>query len=139
MSIASLIWIAHGSRMAGATKVNFYLRIRRWVDRDLASRSLNTIAHVFGLIPILVAALAQNVFEQPVTTVVWTVAIGLCVAWTAFIVWRGVRLIKAGSIKGDREFDQTGKFLLSPEYHRSESVTATLQRKRKKRRRARSR
>jgi hypothetical protein len=66
----------------------------------------------------------------------WTLIVPLGVIWTGFVGWRIARLLRAGSIKGDRAFDQRGKFLLSPEYHRSESVTAASQRRRSQRRRS---
>lgn len=59
-------------------------------------------------------------------------------AWNAFVIWRATRIVRAFSIKGDRDYDQRVKFILDPEQQRSESVTATSQRKRSQRRRSRA-
>ena len=37
-------------------------------------------------------------------------------AWTGFVLWRASRIMKAATIRGDRQFDQRGKYLLPPEY-----------------------
>lgn len=121
--------------MAASRNLNIYLGIRRWVDHDLATqrRPISIFSPVFLVIFALIGAR----FIGPVADVVaWALVLPLAAGWFAFVAWRISRLLRAVSIIGDREFDQRGKFLLSPEYHRSESVTAAAQRKQSRRRRS---
>lgn len=111
-----------------------YLRIRRWVDRDLAS--LRRPVSIFGPLFLAILALAAaHALGGAAVAVGWTVIAPLALVWTSFIVWRAGRLYRAVGLKGDRTFDQRGKYQLSPEYHRSESVTAASRRNRSIRRR----
>ena len=119
--------------MPAAKNVTIYLRTRRWVDHDLATqrRPLSIFGPLFFIILVMTGAhFIGPVAEGSARVVI----IPLGAGWAAFVAWRITRLLRAVSIIGDREFDQRGKFLLSPEYHRSESVTATSQRKRLRRR-----
>ena len=59
---------------------------------------------------------------------VWICLAG-AVGWMVFVGWRGVRVAKAATIKGDRDYDQKTKFMLPPEYADSESLRATNRRK----------
>ena len=124
MTIATLFLIAHDPDMARAARAKLYLRIRRWVDRDLATPGLRTITHMIGFIPVLPVLLFDLFFDGPVMTGAWILAISLGVACSLFVLWRGARLMKALSIRGDRDFDRRVKFTLAPEHQRSESVTA---------------
>ena len=121
--------------MARTTKANTYLRIRRWVDRDLVAH-YRPLSPFLGLLPVIILAPIWRILEGPAAWVSGTLAISLSVIWTGFVLWRVARLYKAVGVKGDRAYDQRGKYLLAPEYHRSESVTAAAQRKRSQRRRS---
>jgi hypothetical protein len=114
-----------------------FLRIRRWVDNDLAAQ--RRPVSVFGPLILAIFALGgAHALGSAAVTVGWMVIAPLGLVWTTFLLWRAARLYRAVAIKGDRAFDQTGKYQLSPEYHRSESVTATAQRKRSVRQRSRA-
>lgn len=120
--------------MVAAKKVNIYLRIRYGVDRDLATQ--RRPISIFGpFFFVILAMLGAHLIGGVAEVVGWAVIVPLGAGWAAFVAWRTTRLLRAAAINGDRDFDQRGKFLLSPEYHRSESVTAASQRKRSQRRR----
>ncbi|MBA3049246.1 MAG: hypothetical protein KKE42_00775 [Alphaproteobacteria bacterium] len=136
MTIASRIRIAIRSAMAKATKANFYLRVRRWVDHDIAHRYKSPVLGLSFIAAIFLGFLSRNL-ERPSSWVAWALAMALVLTWNAFVIWRAVRIVRAFSVKGDRDYDQRVKFTLDPEHQRSESVSATSQRKRSRRRRSR--
>jgi len=122
--------------MAKATKANFYLRVRRWVDHDIAHRYKSPVLGLSFIAAIFLGFLSRNL-ERPSSWVAWALAMALVLTWNAFVIWRAVRIVRAFSVKGDRDYDQRVKFTLDPEHQRSESVSATSQRKRSRRRRSR--
>jgi len=122
--------------MAKATKANLYLRVRRWVDHDIAHRYRSPVLGLSFIAAIFLGFLSRNL-ERPSSWVAWALAMALVLAWNAFVIWRAVRIVRAFSVKGDRDYDQRVKFTLDPEHQRSESVSATSQRKRSRRRRSR--
>lgn len=122
--------------MAKATKADFYLRVRRWVDHDIAHRYKSPVLGLSFIAAIFLGFLSRNL-ERPSSWVAWALAMALVLAWNAFVIWRAVRIVRAFSVKGDRDYDQRVKFTLDPEHQRSESVSATSQRKRSRRRRSR--
>ncbi|MDO7842840.1 hypothetical protein [Sphingomonas immobilis] len=105
-----------------------YLAVRRWVDRDIKENSrpispwVATPAFVLGVVmlkgPLLVDLAGGCVLLT-------------ALVWSAFALWRSVRQMKAGILRGDRYYDQRAKFALPPEYRDSESLTAARQRKRR--------
>ena len=110
-----------------------YLRVRRWVDHDLASQ-WRPSSIVGPLFLVLFALLAANWAEHTPAVLGSLVIVPLYAVWMAFVCWRGVRLLRATTIKGDREFDQRGKYLLAPEYATSESYLAHRKRRNRLRR-----
>jgi hypothetical protein len=122
--------------MAKATKANLYLRVRRWVDHDIAHRYRSPVLGLSFIAAIFLGFLSRNL-ERPSSWVAWALAMALVLAWNAFVIWRAVRIVRAFSVKGDRDYDQRVRFTLDPEHQRSESVSATSQRKRSRRRRSR--
>ena len=109
--------------MASLIPPKSYWRVRRWVDHDLVAT--RRPISIFG--PLFVAGF--SVFGLAsiggVALPVGGVLIALpLVAWFGFVAWRAIRLVRTVSIKSAREYDTRGKFLLSTEYHRSESTLA---------------
>lgn len=115
--------------MARRWKNETYLKVRRWVDRDLVAYPRNSIAFQGGFIVLIVLALAA--YAGGIVTVVgfWGLIFPLGASWLGFVQWRVSRLSKAASLKGDRHYDQKGKYMLPPEYATTESVTAASRRK----------
>lgn len=58
----------------------------------------------------------------------WPLAFSFC--GTELALWRGYRLLKASVVKGDRQFDQNGKFMLPAEYRDTENATKARRHKR---------
>jgi len=106
--------------------------IVKWMDRDIRAYP-KTISHMLGLIPSVFMGITNSNLRGPLAAIGWTVSITFGVVWTALVVWRFAAHAKREAIKSDRAFDRKGKFLLSPEYHDSESETAANRRKRLKR------
>jgi len=136
LTIASLIWIANRSAMAKAARANIYLRVRRWVDHDIAHRYKSPVLQLSWFAAIFLGFLARDL-EHTLSWVAWLLAMAVVLAWNAFVLWRASRISRAFSIKGDRDYDQRVKFTLDPEHQQSESVTAASQRKRSQQRRSR--
>ena len=121
--------------MAKAAKANIYLRVRRWVDHDIAHRYKSPVLQLSFFAAIFLGFLSRNL-ERPSSWVAWLLAMAVVLAWNAFVLWRATRIFRAFSIKGDRDYDQRVKFTLDPDHQQSESVTATSRRKRSQRRRS---
>lgn len=110
-----------------------YLWVRRWVDHDLANQRRPT--SIFGpLFFMLFAMIAADWAGGVFFVTGWSVIVPIFAAWMAFVCWRLIRLLRAMTIKGDREFDQRGKYLLPPEYAASESYLAHQKRRNRLRR-----
>ncbi|WP_305758401.1 hypothetical protein [Brevundimonas sp.] len=122
--------------MAKAAKANFYLRVRRWVDHDIAHRYKSPVLGLSFIAAMFVGFLSRNL-ERPSSWIAWSLAMAVVLAWNAFVLWRAIRIVRAVSIKGDRDYDQRVKFTLDIEHQRSESVSAASQRERSRRRRSR--
>lgn len=110
-------------------KSRTYLRVRGFVDRNLL-QGIRTYAHLLGPIPLVVVGGARSYLDRPAAIIAWTGAALIGVAWTSFVAWRGWRLLRATTIRGDRRFDQRDKFRLSPEYQASESILTARRRPR---------
>jgi len=54
----------------------------------------------------------------------FAIASGMAIGWITFVAWRGIRMLKASAIQGDRNYDRAGKFKLASEYHETMSATA---------------
>ena len=119
--------------MARKANSETYFRVRRWADHDIANRYRPVSIFIPFFATLIATTIALRV-EGAASAISWMVAL-LGAVCLGFVLWRAVRLFRVLSIKGDRVFDQKDKFFLSPEYHRSESVTAAAQRKRSQRRR----
>jgi hypothetical protein len=105
-----------------------YLRIRRFVDRDLGDR-FRPASIFIALIPLLIAGVVTRQLGQVASPGIWIVGTVISICWLAFVAWRGSRLFRAVGLRGDREFDQVTKFTLPPEYRDSESLTRAMRRK----------
>jgi hypothetical protein len=105
-----------------------YLRIRRFVDRDLRDR-FRPASIFIALVPLLIAGVVARQLRPLASTGIWIVGTVISVCWLAFVAWRGSRLFWAVGLKGDQEFDQVTKFKLPPEYRDSESLTRAGRRK----------
>ncbi|NBW07321.1 MAG: hypothetical protein EBR82_04785 [Caulobacteraceae bacterium] len=79
-----------------------------------------------------VVAMGFKLVGGPISFVIWSALLSASVIWTGFVLWRAGRMMQAASIKGDRQYDQHGKYLLPPEYARSESATAARRRGKKR-------
>lgn len=112
-----------------------YLKIRRWVDRDL-SRGARVVhraesAEIVGdgrpglstivaVVPFVIVA-AINGFPKgalPTTEVVPALALGI--GWFLFLSWRSWRLLLAKSLKDGRYYERRGRSFLPAEYRDSE-------------------
>ncbi|MFN3669405.1 MAG: hypothetical protein ACK4VY_08870 [Brevundimonas sp.] len=105
------------------------------MDEDVthASRGFSIFGPVLGTVLLMIGAHAAG----PVTAVAgYIFVVAPATAWIVFVGWRIVRLFRVASIKGDRDYDQRIKLMLSAEHQRSESVTAASRRKHAQRRRA---
>ncbi|MBN8818457.1 MAG: hypothetical protein J0I80_07035 [Sphingomonas sp.] len=114
-------------------KANLYLRLRRFVDHDQATR-VRPATPFLGILPLALAGIIQSKLSAPAATWTWVIAAIIGGAWTAFAWWRGYRLFKAFGVRGDRQFDERDKFALAPEYHPSESATKARQKRKMARR-----
>jgi len=107
-----------------------YLRVRRWIDHDIANRYRAPSLTLSAFVTIAIA-FGFRLVGDGLSLAIWLTLLLLSTGWTGFVLWRAMRLIRTMSIRGDRKFDQCDKFQLLPEYASSESVTAAAQRKRK--------
>lgn len=110
-------------------KTSLYLRLRRFVDHDQATR-VRPATPFLGILPIALAGVIQSHLSTTAATWTWVIAVIIGSAWTVFAWWRGYRLFKAFGVRGDRQFDERDKFALAPEYHASESATKARQKRR---------
>jgi len=107
---------------------HLYLSVRRYVDRDQASRG-RPATPFLGLLLLVVMGVADHFLEGAFVTAAWALAVGLALVWTAFAGWRAYRLFKAAALKQDRQFDQHGKFRLHPDYWVTKSVARARRRR----------
>ncbi|MGA0546432.1 hypothetical protein ACO2Q1_14260 [Brevundimonas sp. VNH65] len=106
-----------------------YLKVRKWVDDDLTEvrgRAISLFAPVYAGIGALVAA---GLLGPVGIGVFWLLALPALIACEVFVLWRAVRLSRAFTILGDRDYDRRGKYLLPPEYANTESPLAAKRRK----------
>ena len=97
-----------------------YLKVRRWVDRDLENyRPLSLYA---TFLPIILMSALNRALSHPWRIVGWSLAIGLSATWGAFVLWRFVRYYRAAMLESDRAYDQRIKYALPPEYRDTESA-----------------
>ncbi len=121
--------------MARRWKNETYLKVRRWVDRDVTTYPRYSVAFQGAFIAMIVLLLGAHALGRVATLGFWLLIFPLWAAWTAFVLWRVVRITRAATIRGDRGYDQKTKFILPPEYAQSESVLAASRRGRRSRRR----
>ena len=72
---------------------------------------------------ILVVMLAGR-HPGPIWTVVTFLGVAFAIVCTGLTTWRLIVHLQRLSVRGDEDFDKSGKHRLSAEYHASESVTA---------------
>ena len=97
------------------------------VDREFSRAYPSRLPLLPAFLPAIAASLLQHRIYSPLLY-------GLTGLWTAFILWRGYRLMRAASIRGDRKFDREDKYNLIPDYAASESVLSANRRQRRVRR-----
>ena len=102
---------------------------------DIAHRYKSPVLGLSLFAAIFLGFLSRNL-ERTSSWIAWSLAMAVVLAWNAFVIWRAIRIIRALSIKGDRDYDHRVKFTLDLEHQRSESVTAASQRKGSRRRRS---
>jgi hypothetical protein len=114
--------------------MSMYLRLRRFVDRDLGhhlsytqSATLSVWAVVVPLAPFVLLKSPYNAAELAIAAL----SITASVSWVAFLLWRCLRLLRAAGARGDRDFDRRSKHMLGPEYRSTESFTAARSRRKR--------
>ena len=112
-----------------------YLKVRRWVDRDISVYPRQSIALLGAFLAMMISLLGASALGPLATLGFWILILPIWSAWTVFVVWRLFRITRALSMKGDRGYDQKTKFSLPPQYADSESVLAASRRGRRSRRR----
>jgi hypothetical protein len=133
LAIASQSSLIHRFDMRGSKRYTTYLRVRKWTDKTLSAH-LSTQQSV-ALTPAYLLLFPFIVLEWATSgaapDVLWLFPIPLTLTWVGFVSWRAGRLGKAASIRSARYYDQRGKFLLPPEYGKSESSLAAARRERR--------
>lgn len=109
-----------------------YLKVRRWVDRDLVDYPRHSIALQGGFLALMLLALAAYAGGLVTIIAFWLMIFPVGAAWLGFVFWRAYRLSQAATIRNDRLYDQKAKFMLPHEYATTESVSAASRRKRRK-------
>ena len=102
--------------------MSFYLKLRWWVDRNWVEGTHYKSNIAIGLLPFLPASVLGNWW--------YWVAAPWALSWLGFVGWRGWRVARAN----DKHFDRKTKYMLSKEYHETESaMKASFKRWRSKR------
>ncbi|MEH3103928.1 MAG: hypothetical protein PGN12_08475 [Sphingomonas phyllosphaerae] len=114
--------------------MSVYLRLRRFVDRDLSRQSpygRSARSSIFAvMVPLAPVALLDKPYNAA-ELVTAALSASVAVAWITFLLWRASRLLRAAGARGDREFDRHSKHMLGPEYRSTESYTAARLRRRR--------
>jgi hypothetical protein len=121
--------------MAQAKRGETYGRLKRWVDKDLAAgwpvrRPLALYGPFCAAGFVGIGAYNAGSFAGFAVALFWWVIVPLWAIWTAFVLWRASRLMRAVTLRSDRLYDRGGKYLLPPEYAATESLTAIHRRAR---------
>ncbi|MEG3086946.1 hypothetical protein [Sphingomonas sp. PB4P5] len=109
-----------------------YLAVRRFVDWDLSGTGYIRSGSWSLMIALLLACGPLPFVERPYSPSALTVialAIGASLIWMSFIAWRGIRIFRVTSIRGDRRYDRHDKHRLSSEYAGTESATKSKHRR----------
>ena len=117
--------------MAKPATVRSYFRVRRRVDKEISTHQQYALpVWAANLLAILMLVGAYH--AGPLTLAIfWFLVAPFWAIWTVFVIWRVSRLIRADVIRGDRQYDRRGKYLLPPEYAHTKSITAINRRARK--------
>ena len=111
--------------------------LRRFVDWDLTRPGMprnGSLSAAVGLLLLAFATAVTHGESEAVSFISLLPALPLPLAWSGFVVWRQLRLLRAAALKGERSYDRGGKAMLSADYADSESATAArLRRERAKR------
>jgi hypothetical protein len=120
--------------MSRFEKDNAYLILRRWIDHDIAHRYRAPSVQISSVVTgfLVISLLFAEGWLMRLALITLLLISSIC---TGFVFWRLSRIVRAFTIKGDREYDQKGKFLLPPEYANSESTTTAERRNRRSARR----
>ncbi|QMW21854.1 hypothetical protein [Sandaracinobacteroides saxicola] len=99
--------------------MKWYLPIRRWVDSRWNEPGNGwKAAFAIAMIPMVLVSASGLGSMSFTLSVVWAII------WMMFMAWRGLRMLRAGAIVHEQEYDRRGKFKLTHEYHRTGSATA---------------
>jgi len=101
-----------------------YLAIRDWVDRQWRAAGLQ---FKVLLLPAIIPFLAILMIGR--WAILYAIGWGWFGLWNIFVAWRYWIYLKELSRKSDETYDSEGKFHLAQEYHKTESATATADRK----------
>ena len=104
-----------------------YLKLRQWVDRDLAN--YRSLSPYLIFVPAFLMWSIWGRPSDPWRIVGWSLAIGLGAAWGGIVLWRAVRLCRVAMLQDGRAYDERIKYMLPPEYRDTESAGAVRRRK----------
>jgi hypothetical protein len=107
--------------------------IRRFIDWDLRRKPVTTAGNLtllVGMMPWFLALLLRPTTPSSAFSVAAVMAIIFDVIWFGFVGWRALLLFRAFGAKGDRLYDSAGKYVLPPEYAKTESATKARRRRR---------
>jgi hypothetical protein len=107
-----------------------YLRIRRWVDRDVSRPSVSSVAIGPACLALAPFVALEYLTDGAAPNALLALPAPIALGWFGFVCWRGSRMARAGMLKSSRDYDRKGKYLLPPEYANSESSFAAARRKR---------
>ena len=100
----------------------------RAVDADLDGnrKPLSLFLPFFLLILLFIIS---RTWISAAVLVLWALLAAIALPWYAFVGWRAWRLSRAAFLRGDRNYDTTGKYRLPPGYAGTESATAARKRR----------
>lgn len=109
-----------------------YLALRRFVDWDLSGTGFIRSGSWSLMIALLLACGPLPFvgrLSSPSALTVTALAIGASLIWLSFVAWRGIRIFRVTSIRGDRRYDRHNKHRLSSEYADTESAIKSKRRR----------
>ncbi|MDK2766799.1 MAG: hypothetical protein KYX69_03670 [Sphingomonas sp.] len=112
---------------------DLYLKVRNLVDGDIKANS-RPASPFLGLLVVTPPLVGGLPFSGFFAISLWIALIAIAVVWTGFAWWRGVRILRASVLRGDRDYDRRIKYGLPPEYVATESATASQRRRTRARR-----
>lgn len=102
----------------------------RFIDWDLRRTPITTAGNLsllIGMLPWLVIGLIRQWADKSSSPLVLVLAFDA--VWFALVGWRAWRLFRQSAERNDRLYDQSGKYVLPPEYAHTESATKARRRR----------